>query len=170
MEKRWIAFQLLTGLQFARERNVSLPSPCRAVLASSAHLPHFADLARRHQDRKRRCLLVELGLLHRLRLIQTHLPPPRRPLHLLLLLRHFVPAHLLPRSRALLRPRFRDGEAEGRARVWQEGWQGHPGDGCVCFGLCVRRAVDGGDAAFHAQSAVQVQGGPVQSRALLGRD
>lgn len=115
IEKKWIAFQLLTALKHARERNVTkFPS------LSSSLTQCFAGISRRHQDGERTRHLVELDLPNRLRLLQTHSSPPRRPLNILLLLRHLLPTDLLPRPREILRRQFRNGQEERRPSLGKE--------------------------------------------------
>lgn len=148
IEKRWIAFQLLSGLADARERGVRLQLPPSSLSplppTNTYHLLLIKGRSRWYQNWKHPSNLLELDLPNRfLHLFQTHLPAPRWPLGILLFLRYVVSSILLPRTRTFLHLFLGSSEIEIDSRVWETRWEGYGRDGCVQCWMRVGGIVDG---------------------------
>ncbi len=87
VEKRWIAFQILLALQQAHKHGVREQAGMSRRWPLS-HISALSGLPRRHQDRECPGQQLELGLPHRLCLVQAHLPARGQPGGLFLFLRH----------------------------------------------------------------------------------
>lgn len=114
VEKKWIAFQLLTCLRDARTRKVR---PQRHSSQHGRRLLFHLGGTRRHQVGECIGSLRPQRHVDRLFiLIQTSLSTARRPFRIFLLLRHIVSKDMLHRPGTLLLGRLEAGERERRKR------------------------------------------------------